>query len=110
VTFMDASTVGALVGSRNRLRRRGQSIRVRAPSMPALRVLEMCSLTDLVHASAPEAVVPTALATWVDVPAHPTRAVAIDSRRSDPHHDEAAAVEAGRSHARVATEVDRGGP
>lgn len=67
VTFMDASTVGAIVGSRNRLRSRGQSLELRSPSPPALRVLHLCGLTDLIHC---ERVQPTAaaLASWVDVP------------------------------------------
>lgn len=69
VTFMDASTVGAIVGSRNRLRSRGQSLALRAPSPPALRVLHLCGLTDLIQR---ERVQPTdpaaALASWVDVP------------------------------------------
>src|SRR5688572_17293611 len=38
VTFMDASTVGALVGAANRLRSRSQLLVVRAPSSAALRV------------------------------------------------------------------------
>ena len=49
VTFMDASTAGAIVGSRNRLRSRGQLLMVRAPSPRALRVLELCGLAHLVN-------------------------------------------------------------
>lgn len=49
VTFMDASTVGAIVWSRNRLRWRARTLEVRAPSLPALRVLELCGLAHLVH-------------------------------------------------------------
>lgn len=68
VTFMDASTVGAIVGSRNRLRLRARSLELRAPSPRALRILELCRLTGLirsepVHSTGQAA----ALATWVDV-------------------------------------------
>jgi anti-anti-sigma factor len=49
VTFMDASTVGVLVASRNRLRTRARTLRVRAPSVRALRVLEFCGLRHLVQ-------------------------------------------------------------
>lgn len=78
MTFMDASTIGALVGSRNRLRLRSQSLAVRAPSPPALRVLELCGLTQMLHRTATDARHPTgaaaALSTWVDVPsARPER-------------------------------------
>jgi anti-sigma B factor antagonist len=68
VTFMDASTVGAIVASRNRLRSHGQSLEVRAPSAPARRVLELCGLAHLIQ---PEPVQSMdgaiALASWVDV-------------------------------------------
>jgi len=67
VTFMDASTVGAIIGSRNRLRRRGQSLELRAPSPLALRVLHLCGLTDLIQRVQPTDPA-AALATWVDVP------------------------------------------
>ena len=54
VTFMDASTIGALVESGNRLRPRSHSLHVRAPCPPAIRVLDLCGHTGLVqHASAP---------------------------------------------------------
>jgi anti-sigma B factor antagonist len=68
VTFMDASTVGAIVGGRNRLQGRA-ALEVRAPSPFALRILELCGLGGLIqhapaamHSSAP------ALASWVHVP------------------------------------------
>lgn len=73
VTFMDASTIGALVGSRNQLRGRSQSLLLRAPSESARRVLDLCGLSHLVHHARTEAVRPTgaaaALGTWVDLPA-----------------------------------------
>lgn len=68
VTFMDASTVGAIVGTRNRLRERAQSLELRAPSPPALRVLELCGVVDLIQQQAlPSTGTAAALATWVDV-------------------------------------------
>lgn len=69
VTFLDASTVGAIVGSRNRLRLRGRSLELRAPSPPALRVLYLCGLTDLIRRECVQPADPAAaLASWVDVP------------------------------------------
>lgn len=53
VTFMDASTIGALVRSRNRLLSRSRSLEVRAPSRPALRLLELCGLTHLILGPSP---------------------------------------------------------
>lgn len=68
VTFMDASTVGAIVGNRNRLRARRQSLELRAPSPPALRVLELCGLESLIQRHAGHSTgAAAALATWVDV-------------------------------------------
>lgn len=68
VTFMDASTIGAIVGSRNGLRSHGQSLEVRAPSAPARRLLELCGLEHLIQ---PEPALSVggaaALASWVDV-------------------------------------------
>jgi anti-anti-sigma factor len=98
VTFMDASVVGAIVGSRDQLRSRGQSLEVRAPSPTARSVLELCGLAHLIQQ---EAVHPTgpaaALATWVDVPPM-APAESIDH-------------EAGHVMERPATvEADRGGP
>lgn len=90
VTFMDASTIGALVGSRNRLGTRSRSLLLRAPSPIALRVLGLCGLAHLVHPAAVGAVHPTGAAaarrTWVDVPA------AQASRSSDE------TLPSGRSH------------
>lgn len=118
VTFMGASTLRSIVASRNRLRSRGQSLELRAPSPPARRLLELCGFAHLIQ---PEPVHSTggsaALATWVDVlplaPAgrvdhgagqvaatygtlQPARALA----GADVHVEESAAT----------VEVDRGGP
>ena len=49
VTFMDASIIGAIVGSRARLRARSQSLELRAPSPRARRVIDLCGLAHLVH-------------------------------------------------------------
>lgn len=71
VTFMDASTIGVIVASRNRLRSHSQSLEVRAPSPPARRVLELCGLAHLVHSPTVETVHSgegAARRTWVDVP------------------------------------------
>ena len=48
VTFMDASTIGALVVARNRLRSRARSLSVRAPSPRARRLLDLCGLAPLI--------------------------------------------------------------
>jgi len=72
VTFMDASTIGALVASHNRLRVRSHSLSVRAPSPLARRLLNMCELAFLIDEyPAPAALLPVAEAidSWVAVPA-----------------------------------------
>ena len=69
VTFMDASTVGAIVGGENRLRSRGQSLELRAPSASARRVLELCGLAHHIQQTPVHSTdAAAALATWVDVP------------------------------------------
>jgi anti-anti-sigma factor len=70
VTFMDASTVGTIVGGRNLLRSFSRSLAVRAPSVRARRVLDLCGLAHLVqHEAVHPAGTSAALGTWVDVPA-----------------------------------------
>jgi anti-anti-sigma factor len=49
VRFMDASTVGVLVGTRNLLQAQGRSLLVRSPSSCARRLLELCELLDLLE-------------------------------------------------------------
>lgn len=72
VMFMDASTIGALVGSANRLRLRSQTLAVRDPSPSASFLLDLCGLTHLVVPDRVSVVHPVgvaaALSTWVDVP------------------------------------------
>lgn len=71
VTFMDLSTLGALVVARNRLLARSRRLSVRAPSARALRLPELCGLTGLMDGPVPalRPVTSAALATWVAVPA-----------------------------------------
>lgn len=52
VTFMDASTIGALVAARGRLRADARSLSVRAPSQRARRLLDVCGLLQLVDGPA----------------------------------------------------------
>ncbi|MDO8363143.1 MAG: STAS domain-containing protein [Actinomycetota bacterium] len=70
VTFMDASTVGALVMARDRLRALSRSLTVRDPSPPARRLLDLCGLERLID-EPPAAQLPgaAALGSWVSVPA-----------------------------------------
>ena len=105
VTFMDASTVGVLVGSRNRLRGRGQSLHVRAPSPPARRILDLCGLADLVLPAASDAVPPTGASTRPDrEPVEPT-----PSEPRQPSRPILPARAQG-SRAGASRRVDRGGP
>jgi anti-sigma B factor antagonist len=48
VTFMDASTIGALVLARNGLRARSRALSLRAPSPRARRLLDLCGLERLI--------------------------------------------------------------
>jgi anti-sigma B factor antagonist len=117
VTFMDASTIGVLVASRNRLRSRGLSLQLRAPSPRALQVLELCGLAHLIQQ---QPAIPTrapALATWVDIgPIAPAaEADTPDSRVAARAAAPAPAGELVTADATVgepaaAVEADRGGP
>ena len=49
VEFLDASTVGVLVRAEMLLGARSRSLVLRSPSRPALRVLDVCGLTDLLQ-------------------------------------------------------------
>lgn len=118
VTFMDASTIGALVGSRNRLRTRSQSLQLRAPSPPARRVLELCGVAHLVQPGAADPAHPTgaaaALSTWVDVvPSTPPRRAVSDEPMPSEERQPARLMptaNARLARASATIEVDRGGP
>ena len=51
VTFMGAATIGALIGSRNRLLPQCRNLTLRSPSRSARRVLDVCGLSDLVESA-----------------------------------------------------------
>lgn len=118
VTFMGASTLRAIVAGRNRLRSRGQSLELRAPSPPARRVLELCGFAHLIQ---PEPVHSTggsaALATWVDVsPLAPAGRIDHGAGHGAATHgtlQSARALAGADVHVEetvAAGEVDRGGP
>jgi len=109
VTFMDASTIGAIVESRNRLQARGQRLEMRAPSPPARRLLELCGLTHLVRREPVHAIGPAAaLGTWIDVvPAEP---IARGARVQPPaSRMEAWSKQPSMSKHRSVSDADRGG-
>lgn len=115
VSFMDASTIGALVGSRTRLCGRSQSLQLRAPSPPARRVLELCGLAHLIHSDAAGMAHPTgaaaALSTWVDVTRATSSPAIVES--SPTEEREPALTPSARprpADASAITEADRGGP
>jgi anti-anti-sigma factor len=95
VTFMDASTAGVIIGARNRLRLQARTLEVRAPSPAALRLLELCDLTQLIR-STTAAVHPTgvagALHTWVEVPPSPSRPSTSDAAPTPEVHVQKAAT------------------
>lgn len=69
VTFMDASTIGALVAARNMLRVHARSLTFRHPSQAAQRLLDLCGLTPSTDDPAPtQPPIGSALGTWVRVP------------------------------------------
>lgn len=70
ITFMDASTLGALVGARDRLQRRHLTLILRSPSTYARWLLDLSGVGAAlgVPGSTPRA---PALGTWVGVPRQP---------------------------------------
>ena len=71
VTFMDASTIGALVDAHNRLRAGSRSLSVRAVPPRARRLFDVCELAFLIEEQPGPAGPPMAAAldSWVAVPA-----------------------------------------
>jgi anti-anti-sigma factor len=51
VEFMDASTIGVIINSRNELELQHRSLTLRAPSKVARRILEICCLAELLDPS-----------------------------------------------------------
>ena len=51
VTFLDASTIGALIRARNTLRHQSRILTLRSPSRCAGRLLDLCGMTGLVEAN-----------------------------------------------------------
>lgn len=90
VTFMDASTIGAIVDAHNRLRARSRLLSVRAPSTRARRLLDVCGLAFLIDEQLVPAHRPTAAAlnSWVAVP--------VSDRASEPARPPAASREPAR--------------
>lgn len=87
VDFMDASTVGAIIRTRNLLSTRSRALHVRAPSPPARRLLQVCHLADLVEPDRSGHALDkgSALTTWVAVPA--TARQRPSSESEDPERD-----------------------
>lgn len=71
VTFMDASTIGAIVDARNRLRARARSLSVRAVPVRPRGLLDICGLAFLIDEEPAVAQLreDAALSSWVSVPA-----------------------------------------
>jgi anti-anti-sigma factor len=105
VSFMDASTIGALVVARNRLLALSRSLTVRAPSSAARRLLDLCGLDRLIDVDQTATRLPgaAALGSWVAVPA-------IGDKRIDPSPDTTQPLEIAapsRSEERVHAVVHR---
>jgi len=49
VTFIDAATIGVLIGGRNSLRGQSRSLTLRDPSRCASRLLDLCGLNGLLE-------------------------------------------------------------
>lgn len=78
VDFMDASTLSSLMNGRKLLAGRGRRLTVRSPQPFSRRLLELCDLAGLVEADVPSARdprAPTALQSWIAVPASDGRSV-----------------------------------
>ena len=73
VTFMDASTISAIVDARNRLGACSRSLSVRAPSRLVRRLFAVCGLEFLIeeHRGQPHSRDVSSLNSWVAVPGQP---------------------------------------
>jgi anti-sigma B factor antagonist len=69
VQFMDASTIGVVVTTRNCLLGRSRSLSLRAPASHTRRILEVCGLAELIDAAPLRSEPAGALGSWVSVPA-----------------------------------------
>ena len=82
VTFLDASTIGVLVASHNRLRVDARALRLRAPSPWARRLIELCDLGYLIESDITEPAThatgaAAALSTWVEVTPSSSRGTSV---------------------------------
>lgn len=71
ITFIDASIIGALIHARNDIRTRGCSLTIRSPSRAARRLITICNLDDFLEHDPSTVRNPTAITSWVAVPAAP---------------------------------------
>ena len=94
VEFMDASTVGTIVRTRNLLGSRSRSLTLRSPSSCARRVLHACHLAALVEPDGFDERSAVALATWVAVPAGRDRPAASEGPERNVTHDRVPVVAA----------------
>lgn len=68
VRFMDASTIGVIIGVRNVLRASERSLSLRDPATCARLVLDACGLDEMVGSDSPRSGAAAALGSWVEVP------------------------------------------
>jgi anti-anti-sigma factor len=102
VTFMDASTIGALVAARNNLRVHSRSLTFRHPSQTAQRLLDLCGLEPWTDDPAPtHPPIGSALGTWVSVPARNRHPAAEPQVRQEPPAQVPVTVTVGRAVKRV---------
>ena len=79
VDFMDAATVGVIVRTRMYLHAQARSLQLRSPSNSALRVIDLCGLTDLLDRRGGDRDV--ALGSWESVPTTERAAQAVAPSR-----------------------------
>ena len=69
VQFMDCSTIGVILRTRNVLLANSRRLSLRAPARRARRVLDVCGLTELIDSAPQRSETGDALGSWVAVPA-----------------------------------------